>query len=304
VGEPSGAATRYEVCFRSDQTLNRLTFGLIADPDDDTIGEIGLEGCDTLDTMSPVPTRSCSGQVAPAVDSANSRVWGPFQINQNDSLLVFQLEGNIPVGLPPVNVLNPSPTDLVCVGTIQTTATSADGQPVPDLPPAELSGWGDLWNPAPLRVLSAGTLVNVSATSVDWLVSSLTNAPDDLDADDVRDESDNCRFRYNPPQINSGGLLSGDPADGPLGDTCECGDLNFSGRIEPSEPGGSDLDIMRDVVLGLVTDPDTVSRCSVSEGTECTMLDAVLLDAALGGNPGIGLTAACADAIPPVVSGP
>jgi hypothetical protein len=304
VGEPDGAATRYEVCFRSDQTLNRLTFAVVADPDDDTVGEIGLVGCDDLATTSPVPTRTCSGVVAASVDAASSRVWGPFQIGQTDSILVFQVEGDIPVGLPPINVLNPSPTDLVCVGTIQTTTSSAQGQPSPDLPPDELVGWGDLWNPAPLRVLSAGTLVEVSADSVDWLTTSLTNAPDDLDGDAVRDESDNCRFRYNPPQENSGGLLSEDPADGPLGDTCECGDLNFSGRLFPSEPGGSDLDIMRDVILGLVTDPDAISRCSVSEGTECTMLDAVLLDAALGGNPGVGLSAACADAIPPVVSGP
>ena len=76
-------------------------------------------------------------------------------------------------------------------------------------------------------------------------------------------------------------------------------------QIFASESGGpSDLDVLLDVLVGANTDPEAVAKCSVSEGVGCTMLDAVLLEAALSQTPGVAIAPVCGHAVPPVVTTP
>lgn len=109
----------------------------------------------------------------------------------------------------------------------------------------------------------------------------------DFDTDGHIDAQDNCPFTPNATQADSGGLDSPD-MDG-IGDPCQCGDSNQNGNIEDS-----DLTLTRQHLSGFegLIDP---ALCSVAGGTECNILDAVILRRALAAvEPGISQVCAAA----------
>ena len=96
-------------------------------------------------------------------------------------------------------------------------------------------------------------------------------------------------------QTNTGGLLSTIGTDG-VGDDCQCGDLDFDGRMLA---GGADLPILVDVLLGINTSPAVRNRASVVDGPTPSIRDAVFLQRGLDGNDP-GIVQACEDGVLPV----
>jgi len=102
----------------------------------------------------------------------------------------------------------------------------------------------------------------------------------DTDGDLLRDADDNCPFLQNPLQEDAGGLEF-DVADG-IGDPCQCGDATDDGNVD-----AADLLAMREL-LGGISQPTSLEKCSVSGGADCDLLDVVVLQREFGGlDPGI-----------------
>lgn len=103
----------------------------------------------------------------------------------------------------------------------------------------------------------------------------------DFDADGVADLDDDCPFTADPAQIDTAGLGAGSGPDG-RGDPCQCGDLDQDGGVTQA-----DLDVLRDPATDLAA---YTERCSVFAstlaGTECDLVDAVVMKRALNGLTG------------------
>lgn len=108
--------------------------------------------------------------------------------------------------------------------------------------PEDPDGEGDVWRFTP-NSLPPG-LYNVNVAIYDGTTehrdtqccSVTITAPSttrDSDGDGVPDLSDNCPYRFNPSQQDSGGLLSSTP-DG-IGDACQCGDVSGDGEVNDKD---------------------------------------------------------------------
>lgn len=128
-----------------------------------------------------------------------------------------------------------------------------------------------------------------------------TTAPEsslDSDLDGVRDESDLCPFVFDANNHDdSGGLLSTD-ADG-IGDDCQCGDSDESGALLLTDV---DLALIQDYLVGKSVASEVREFCSVAQGIECNLLDAVMLQLALEGQlTAEDLGQVCERAVEPVI---
>ncbi len=134
--------------------------------------------------------------------------------------------------------------------------------------------------------------------------------PEDLDADGVRTEADNCPNIYNPAQedngslnptgeIGIGGGSSGASYDG-IGDACQCGEGDGDGTIS----NGADLPNLRKHLMGEDAPDFEPARCNVRNDTvnttQCNILDAILLKRALEGATSLPDPPLCAAANPPL----
>ncbi|MCB0338503.1 MAG: thrombospondin type 3 repeat-containing protein, partial [Bdellovibrionales bacterium] len=93
----------------------------------------------------------------------------------------------------------------------------------------------------------------------------------DSDGDGVADINDNCPYKSNPLQRDSGGILSSTP-DG-IGDVCQCGDVTGNGIIDKL-----DLRAMQKALD--ITKPDTLNApelCNLSDEGTCGKEDATIL---------------------------
>jgi hypothetical protein len=129
---------------------------------------------------------------------------------------------------------------------------------------------------------------------------ALPHRPPDGDGDGVADFLDDCPALFNPSQADRGGLNTGAP-DG-IGDACQCGDVNGSGRIGPTDVLWIQTATagVPPCAAGLVTqpcqEPNTgapigwflLGRCDVTGNGVCSALDALRISNALVGlSPGI-----------------
>jgi len=125
---------------------------------------------------------------------------------------------------------------------------------------------------------------------------------EDIDGDGHLDSADNCVFRAND-LLNNGDFLSNVADLDDDGDACECADANGSGAVfgnatpDPTPADPADLQVIREYLVGLNTDPNVAQVCSVFESPDCNTQDAVVLQRAIEG-AGPGIEVRCDAALP------
>jgi hypothetical protein len=301
-GQTPGAETLWEVCIEAQCEVNRLSLAFEAPAGTGTsdMKWVGCEGtsqdrtCATA-AMAPQyqpwvqPTLGCTFYETPPCPSYTT---GPNPADSVPTLFAVLEGGNPSPEEPPLTRLNGAGAKK-CIGQV---FLNTPGSP----PELSIAGVEGLPNQPPiLKAVDSNSDFapdGVSTLDVTLLESASSNASsEDTDNDTVRDEDDNCEFLANTTQDNTGGLLSAVGNDG-IGDACQCGDLDFDGRMLA---GGADLILLVDVLLGINTAPAVVDRASVVDGPIPTIRDAVFLQRALDGNDP-GITQACEDGVLPV----
>ena len=282
-GEPVGAETRWEVCVVSNGQIHRVSMGFAAESGASP-ADLSWVGCNTAPS-GPLLERACtnfpsqySGIRASSGGSFSpSYTIGPDPVDAFPEMQVV-LEGTTAANDPLITTVNPAPSSLTCLGQVEYTLTP--GEP-PILTLANLAEVPT--QPALVAAVDANfdgvpdEEAEISTGSVS--LASTVEPGEDTDGDGLRDQSDNCPFVGNTGQDNTGGLLS-TVGDDFIGDDCQCGDTDFDGRMLP---GGPDLDILVDVLLGLNTSAAVRDRASVVDGKEVGLRDAVFLQLGLEG---------------------
>lgn len=296
-GATSTAAVDWDVCI-ADTTvsyMHRVTLGLL--------GPVGADYPTLfLDDCLVGPTangkRTCAGQVGSDpewVDETVTFTQGPLATAPGDLLaetLYTPIEGGAP-GTGGADVLNPYLSRDACVGIVTNQAPPA----TPGAPPILVrDGFFDLayhdaataMGPQPYQTADS-VLEALDGASV--YESIVFNSGDDLDGDGFTDPVDDCPFLANADQRDDGGFATTVPNG--LGNACECGDANGSGRVMPASslelgangtPLTPDLQLIREYLVGLhADDPAIALRCSVHGDPGCDAVDAVVLDRALQG---------------------
>lgn len=296
-GETATSPTAWDVCVaESTETfMHRITLGLLG-PVDADYDSLFLDDC--LVGPNASGTRTCDGEIGvdpDGVDESVSFTRGPLTASASPLLaatLYTPLDGAT-AGTGGVDVLNPYIGSDACIGVVTN-----------DAPPATLGA-----PPIPIRdgfsalayhdagIVGAQpyqTAIGVAIEGLDGAAVYETivfNSGDDLDGDGVTDPVDNCPFAANAGQRDDGGFAT--TVSNSIGNACECGDANGSGRIFAAttpETGSNgtplvpDLQRIREYLVGMhATDPDLPALCSVAGDTDCDAADAVVLDRALQG---------------------
>jgi hypothetical protein len=114
--------------------------------------------------------------------------------------------------------------------------------------------------------LALGTDIRTSGTSPD------------SDFDTIADAADNCRYRANAGQGDTGGFGSASPPDG-IGDACQCGNITgVNGRVDAADV----LAYRQSLATGLPFTGAPATFCRVySGGTACNILQVSVLRRAL-----------------------
>ena len=116
-----------------------------------------------------------------------------------------------------------------------------------------------------------------------WLLSlPLRDAwaalPPDLDSDGLANAADNCPFVANPRQQDAGGLGPGSAAEG-IGDACQCGDVNGSGRVDAADVAAIRQSLANPAAA---LTPAALDRCAVfGDLASCDVLQVTVLRRAL-----------------------
>lgn len=286
-GEDQATATRWALCIsdQTDQRMHRVSVGVQVPGA--TTGDLVLEGCDTTPDGSGV--RDCTGTVGSRVDESVSFTLGPETgalAPRVDDTLYIAVEGSTPA--PGATTLNPSAFQESCVGNI--AVASPPG--IPGEPPLLVvdgletlpysDGMPDPWQ--------TSTTLLTPLPLEDVAVGNGFETGDDTDQDGILDDADNCPFFANVDLDNNGDLLDLTPDADIDGDACECGDASGSGAVfnDLGIESPSDLQTIREYLVGANTEIAVARICSVSEGTECDTKDAVVLQRALNAlQPGI-----------------
>ncbi|HIG02424.1 MAG TPA: hypothetical protein EYQ66_14135 [Myxococcales bacterium] len=278
--EPPSAVAVWELCFKSDVQLNRLTVGVIEPTDYTSVysGTMAWKDC-------PGAGLTCTGTDYSTVDEADSfaqqvnetlfLVLGghpdsgdlqgalAYPANWNDGLQCVArllLSPGVPMTNPPA-LLSLSAADTASIDWSPLTPSMCEEPVVVD---------GNREN------CDAGTGGSGLSTSFTDSVVVASSHPEDYDGDLVRDEDDNCVYAMNPLQTDSGGLKTTD--DDGVGDVCQCGEGEGTGTIEV---GDQDLNNMAMYLRGETVVAFDESRCSLANPSSCTIHDAALLDSAL-----------------------
>jgi hypothetical protein len=130
--------------------------------------------------------------------------------------------------------------------------------------------------------------------------------PEDLDGDGVRTEADNCPHFSNPLQTDSGKFdpngTSAALGQDDIGDACQCGEGDGNGIISKESAGGNDLANLRSHLLGDTPAGFDSERCNIKNDSvntsDCTILDAVMLQRAFEGATTLPASPVCTAAIP------
>jgi hypothetical protein len=302
-GQTQGTETEWDLCLtaNTDVRLHRLSVGVLGMADTNE-SEMHFDGCDTVSSQGK---RNCTSGVTQFIDPSVSFTYGPFPYPSGPlptfplvpNTLYVVLEGNQPfTGLsdPTLNPILHLPPNMECVGTVH----YGDAGVMPSLTLDGTQALQPYYHDMiadPIQL--ADGLAGVDPMYVSGVVN--TSVASDVDNDGYSDEADNCTYECNPNQDNNGMLLSTQP--NAFGDACECADGNLTGAIFASGEGTPDLDIIRAHSAGVNDDPAVADLCSVVEGVECTILDAVVLDLAIAnGGVGPGLAPVCEAAVPVV----
>jgi hypothetical protein len=308
-GQTPGAETDWELCVKSNNPLNRVSVSLTP-PESTTEGEMFWQGCTGGSSGSPLYERTCMGFPAPYDDAVSpdgvvtcpggaafgSRTYGPD--GSQNALMVVTLEGGGGSSYDGIQAFTNYPTKLTCLGVVslpghpgQAPELGVDGLDIIPLP----AGYAPIME----AIDQDGDFCADALTSYQDL--GFTTDPDgaeDSDLDGVRDDSDRCPFIFDPDNhTDNGGLLTTSP-DG-VGDECQCGDADQSGALLL---GDTDLDLIEDYLLGLSVPVSVRELCSLAQGIECDLLDAVRLQLALDGQlTESDLEPVCERAQPPVI---
>jgi hypothetical protein len=275
--QSSTSVNFWELCFRSDRELNRLTVGAIVPTD--YVGTMEWRDCET---------GSCAGS-STVFDTAYQTVMDSDSFSDwvGDTLfLVLGGQGQSAVDgfLSPVNWSG----SLMCVAQLSLNPGVSSNDPPglvslldPDTASIDYSAYGSTCT-EPIVVDGSRVDCDDYATgsglgSLTANTSVVSSIPEDYDGDLHADEEDNCVFKYNVDQADSGGLKV-TTTDG-IGDACQCGEGDGNGTMGV----GSDQDLqnMLSYLQGATVTGFDESRCSLGSPSTCTIYDAALLDLSL-----------------------
>jgi len=110
----------------------------------------------------------------------------------------------------------------------------------------------------------------------------------DADGDGAPDETDNCPFIPNADQVDRGGVGSNSDPDG-IGDACQCGDVNGSGRVTLSDA----TLVLRALLVPPAATLAKPELCNVVGSAACTSSDAAVIRRALLVPPTATIGSAC-----------
>jgi len=273
----------WEVCFKSDVELHRLTIGV--EPPDPYAGTLSWVDCPTNSVCSGAPgslydDTYLSGDpgisFAELVNGKLFIVLGGAEPIQDGALatpanwnLTFKCLARLQLSIPTV-ISNP-PTVVSGVDPDMASISWA-------------SSWNDYSSSCAEPIIVNGDMVGCSGSATFSTTAGEASAvPDDNDADLRANEDDNCIHKYNPDQADSGGFMTA-AADG-VGDLCQCGEGDGTGQIWLDDPMTSfDQTNMLEHLRGNTPVNFDEDRCNLGGDSACTIFDAALLDQGLKQN--------------------
>lgn len=303
-GLPTNITDEWEICLSEDTgaLMHRVTMGLLG-PDGATSTSLKLQGCDVTPAGN-LDERTCSdangdGDIGPFVDEALAFTLGPAAQTTTTILpetLYTPLEGAAP-GPGGTHVLNEILFREACLGVVTNGSPALLG--APPIPVRDRFDYleSNLFHDSPSSAYQTIDMAQEANLSGDAVYETLLfNENNDIDLDGVVDSLDNCPFVANADQLDSGGF-NGAPGPDGRGDACECGDANGTGSVEADELPVSDLQLLREYLVGMHPSSEELAAiCSVSGDTTCDSADLVVLERALR-LPGVGIEARCEAAV-------
>jgi hypothetical protein len=286
--------TLWEVVLDSSVAIHEMALAFVP-PAGTSLDGIRLLGCPTQ--LYGDPREYCDnvdGTLGTSVVLGTSYTIGPdpyFDSDPDDTtrgdVLYVVLEGNLPVpgqtdgGL--VVVPEGEERASVTIGIIELVGGTAG------IPPGiSLDGAA--------AVLGAGTPFvepgGVTYPTSDVLLTG-TGAPnEDSDADGWQDDTDVCKYVFDPAQDDHGKFNEADAIDR-IGDRCQCGDGSADGAVLLT-----DVTNLQQILVGANQDVEADRRCSISGDAACDIKDAVMLKLALDADDPTMLNPVCLRATP------
>ncbi len=275
--------TRWSLLVESDVQLHRAVIGVVGiqgvTPTTLSFGDCATPGgANNLRLCLPNP------KLGPYVNATQSSSLGPALALPRSDILYVSVQGNLAgAALPALNVAG----QPAVLGEIRLLLSGAD----PVQPGLSFEGASVVPGFVGVFQTVAGTIL--SSDQVE-LVGGYQPV-EDIDADGIQEEVDNCPYTANASQGDTGRVATladpnGATPDG-VGNVCQCGELTIDGRVVQE-----DLDAMRDGLSGQPIDPTAAPRCSVSGGTDCDARDYAVLRRALA-QAGPGVQLVCAPAV-------
>lgn len=295
----------WEVCFRSDVLLHRLTVG----------AQIPTGYSGTMDWVdcawNSAAPESCSS-AAPSIFATTYTNINPgrsfaeeVEVVGGVDTLFLVLAGDLLANDGALTSAVNLPGDWACLARLRFN-------PGLDLDPEEEADLPSLVNTWDTNAYSLGYTAACNEPAVkDGALTSCENGtsgsglstpasvvsvasgiPDDADLDLRRDFEDNCVYTANADQLDQGGFQT-TVADS-VGDACQCGEGEDNGVVDEGGIGGNaDLTAMLGYLRGEPSLDFDVNRCSIQNPSSCTILDAALLHGAVngGGAPANACTA-------------
>jgi hypothetical protein len=234
--------------------------------------------------------------VGPSVDAGAAQQWPPLlaPLDGSDpntlylSLPADPLSSRSASNLAHITlnpVPDPSAPPRVILGRL-TVPTSEAG----NLPRPKFDGAGLITTDPVIFESDGGSFPSDQAFTMGTTVRS-----EDIDADGIANDSENCLYAPNPDQLDRGKLNS-NLADG-RGDACQCGNL-YEDPLNPGMVGTDDVRPGLQLLAGALPDgpirTNVEQLCSVSRlsmggepATSCNIADLVVLQRAVSGSGGL-----------------
>ena len=303
VGVPTASAEDWEICLgeATGALMHRVTMGLLG-PNGATNASLALGGCEATPNTQNFDERVCAnaaGNVGPFVDETLAFTLGPVAPPETTILpetLYTPLEGAVPSSAG-TDVLNEFLFTETCLAAFSNTSPAVAGAP----PIPVRDGFDHLeantFPDSPSGAYQTIDMAQEADLSGEAVYETLLfNEDNDIDGDDIVDSVDNCPFVANADQLDSGGFGGSTAADG-RGDACECGDANGTGIVDDGEVPTSDLQLLREYLVGMHEGNTTLAEiCSVFGDPNCDTADLVVLERALR-LPGVDIEARCEVAV-------
>lgn len=282
--------------------FHRVAFGVGAPEIGTTPSDLYVDGCEGTGTG----IRTCIAPSPPVagVNWDESYTYGPLSAASSPTaplqaqVLYVVLEGDDSTlaGEPALSV-----DEFACARIATITSASLPGvapfwvhDGLYDLPEP-----GSALDAIPFETTDAVT----PASSIDTATSSSTTAesedPDQDGEPTLVTGGDNCPYRYNPEQQDSGGFAEAS-VENDRGDVCECGDLNDSGSIllGGTEISPTDVERLRDYLIDPESNPGLLEKCDIDDDGACDTADLVRLGTSVdGGGTAVPLQS-CRAAVP------